>query len=118
MSIKDFMREREKLNKLVFKYGGLNIKRFFNLDSKVYESNALPKKIKELMGLVASIVLRCDDCINYHLLRCYEENVSDGELEEAIAIALIVGGSITIPHIRKVFKNWDMLKKEGFKVDE
>jgi len=116
MGIKDFMREREELNKLVFKYGGLNIKRFFNLDSKVYESNALPKKIKELMGLVASIVLRCDDCINYHLLRCYEENVSDEELEETITIALIVGGSITIPHIRKVFKNWDTLKKERIQI--
>ena len=112
MGAENFMKEREKLNELVFNYAGLNIKRFFNLDSKVYEEGVLSKKIKELMGLVASMVLRCDDCISYHLIRCHEEKVSDRELEEAVSIALMVGGSITIPHIRKAFRFWSELKEE------
>ena len=70
----------------------------------------LPRKIKELLGLVASLVLRCDDCVKYHVIRCYEEGVSSEELEEALAIALVVGGSITIPHMRRAFEAWDELQ--------
>lgn len=110
-----FMKERKILNDIVMKYADLSIKRFYNLDSKVYEEGALPKKIKELMGLLASLVLRCDDCIKYHVIRCFEEKVTDDEFTETLAIALIVGGSITIPHIRKVFRIWDDMKKEGAK---
>ena len=110
--IEEFKKERDRLNEIVMKYAGLETKRFFNLDSQVYrEGGALPVKIKEMMGLVASLVLRCDDCIKYHVIRCFDEKVSDQELEEAIAISLIVGGSITIPHLRRAFDSWEELKK-------
>ena len=110
--IEEFKQERDRLNEIVMKYAGLETKRFFSLDSQVYrEGGALPVKIKEMMGLVASLVLRCDDCIKYHVIRCFDEKVSDQELEEAIAISLIVGGSITIPHLRRAFDSWEELKK-------
>ena len=92
------------------KYSGKNIKRFYGLDSSVYREGALPKKTKELIGLVASFVLRCDDCIKFHLDRCHEDGITDEELEEALAIGLIIGGSITIPSLRQSFKSWDELK--------
>lgn len=111
--IRKFWEERGSLNELVLKRGGLGIKRFFNLDHQVYQEGALPVKTKELLGLVASLVLRCDDCVYYHLIRCHEENVSDQELEESLSIGLIVGGSITIPHLRRAFKAWEDLKAEG-----
>ena len=111
--IEEFKRERDRLNEIVMKYAGLETKRFFSLDSQVYrEGGALPVKIKEMMGLVASLVLRCDDCIKYHIIRCFEERVTDQELEEAIAISLIVGGSITIPHLRRAFDSWEDLKNK------
>jgi AhpD family alkylhydroperoxidase len=104
-----FQAERERLNNLVMRYAGRDIKRFYNLDTQVYREGALPRKTKELLGLVASLVLRCDDCVKYHIGRCHEEGVTDEELEEALAIALIVGGSITIPHLRRAFEAWDDL---------
>jgi AhpD family alkylhydroperoxidase len=111
--IEEFKQERDRLNEIVMKYAGLETKRFFSLDSQVYrEGGALPVKIKEMMGLVASLVLRCDDCIKYHIIRCFEERVTDQELEEAIAISLIVGGSITIPHLRRAFDSWEDLKNK------
>lgn len=111
--IEEFKKERDRLNEIVMKYAGLETKRFFSLDSQVYrEGGALPVKIKEMMGLVASLVLRCDDCIKYHIIRCFEERVTDQELEEAIAISLIVGGSITIPHLRRAFDSWEDLKNK------
>jgi AhpD family alkylhydroperoxidase len=75
-------------------------------------SPKIPEKYKELMGLVGSIVLRCDDCILYHLIRCFEEEVTDDEIVEAVDIALIIGGSITIPHIRRLFDNWKGMKEK------
>lgn len=107
-----FSGEREELNRLVFKYAGTGMKRFFNLDSRAYEDGALPGKFKELLGLTASLVLRCDDCVSYHLIRCREEGVTDAELEETLNIALVVGGSIIIPHLRRAFKAWEDLKKD------
>ncbi|MBT9144784.1 MAG: hypothetical protein DDT42_00634 [candidate division WS2 bacterium] len=107
-----FQEEREELNKLVMKYGKQGIKRFFILDSQVYREGTLPLKVKELLGLVASLVLRCDDCVKYHIIRCFDEKVSDQELEEALSIALVVGGSITIPHLRRAFKAWNELKEK------
>jgi AhpD family alkylhydroperoxidase len=109
---KKFREEREKLNEIVLKNGGLTIKRFFGLDTRAYTEGALPVKTKELLGLVSSLVLRCDDCVLYHLLRCHEEGVSDEEFAEAINIGLVVGGSITIPHVRRAFKAWDELKED------
>ncbi|MGM0404854.1 MAG: carboxymuconolactone decarboxylase family protein [Thermoplasmatota archaeon] len=104
--MKDFEEERERLNELVLEEGTLETKRFFNLDTKVYEEGALSKKTKELIGLISSLVLRCDDCIEYHLNRCYEEDVTDEEIQEALSIGLVVGGSITIPHLRKAVDKW------------
>jgi len=108
--IQHFAAEREALNETVMRYAGRNIKRFYNIDSQVYHNGALPAKTKEMLGLVASLVLRCDDCINYHLIRCHEEGVTSEELEEVIAVGLIVGGSIVIPHMRRAFQAWDDLQ--------
>ncbi|MEW5924654.1 MAG: carboxymuconolactone decarboxylase family protein [Candidatus Zixiibacteriota bacterium] len=110
---KKFQEERERLNQLVFNYSGINVKRFFNLDWQIYRDGVLPAKTKELMGLVVSLVLRCDDCILYHVIRCKEEGVTDAELEETIAVGLAAGGSITIPHIRRIWDIWDEMKKES-----
>ena len=107
--ISEFVKEREALNELVMKYSGTNVKRFYNLDSAVYREGELPVKTKELIGLVSSLVLRCDDCVKYHLTRCHEEDISSAQLEEALAIGLVVGGSIVIPHLRKAVKCWDEL---------
>jgi AhpD family alkylhydroperoxidase len=108
-----FKKERDRLNDVVMKYAGLETKRFFSLDSQVYrEGGALPVKIKEMLGLVASLVLRCDDCIMYHMIRCFDEGVTDSELEEALSIGLIVGGSITIPHLRRAYDAWEELKNK------
>ncbi|MDY0095603.1 MAG: carboxymuconolactone decarboxylase family protein [Candidatus Vecturithrix sp.] len=109
-TITAFREERERLNEIVLKYGQKDIKRFFNLDTNVYKDGALPAKTKELLGLAASLVLRCDDCILYHTIRCCEEGVTDEEFEETMTIGLIVGGSITIPHLRRAFKHWEELK--------
>jgi AhpD family alkylhydroperoxidase len=102
---------REKMNSIILKTNNKEIKRFFALDSRVYDSGALDKKTKELMGLVASTVLRCNDCIFYHIDQCKKQKVTDEELYEAINIALIIGGSITIPHIRYIFEIWEQMKK-------
>lgn len=110
--IEDFLKEREKLNKIVFDYADINIKRFFAIDEKTYINGALPAKTKELIGLVASLVLRCDDCVNYHLIQCKEHEITDNELTEALSVGLLIGGSITIPHLRRAFKNWGDLKKK------
>lgn len=89
------------MNKRILASNHLGIKRFFALDSRAYEKGALDTKTKELLGLVASTVLRCNDCITYHVIRCVQEGASEAEFFEALNVALIVGGSITIPHIRR-----------------
>ena len=108
--IEKFQKERERLNQIVMKYGGTSIKRFFSIDSQVYHEGALPVKTKQLLGLVSSLVLRCDDCVKYHIIRCHREGLKDDQLDEALAIALVVGGSITIPHLRSALEAWDELK--------
>ncbi len=107
-----FQKDRERLNEIVMKYAQLETKRFFSLDGQVYRKGALSVKTKEMMGLVASLVLRCDDCVKYHIGRCFDEGVSSEELEEALSIALVVGGSITIPHLRRAFEAWDELQQK------
>jgi len=89
------------MNKRILSAGNLGIKRFFALDTRAYEKGALDTKTKELLGLVASTVLRCNDCITYHVIRCVQEGVSDAEFFEALNVGLVVGGSITIPHLRR-----------------
>lgn len=105
--IEQFRAEREQLNETVMKYAGQGIKRFYNLDFHAYQPGALDVKTKELLGLVASLVLRCDDCVTYHVDRCMQEGITSEELEEALNIGLVVGGSITIPHLRRALAAWD-----------
>ena len=107
--IKRFREKREELNKKILARDNINIKRFFGIDAAVYRQGALDVKTKELMGLVASVVLRCDDCITYHLINCAEEGVSSDEIDETMGVALIAGGSITIPHLRRAYQLCDEL---------
>jgi len=100
-SLEEFKRYRERMNHKILDSGNLQIQRFFNLDTRAYQGGALSSKVKELLGLVASLVLRCDDYITYHVIRCVEEGVSDAELFEAFNVSLVAGGSITIPHLRR-----------------
>lgn len=100
-TLEEFKKFREKMNEEILNRGTLNTKRFWALDGAVYKEGALDSKTKELMGLVASMVLRCDDCITYHMIRCAELNVTDEEFFETFDVALIVGGSIVIPHLRR-----------------
>jgi len=100
-TLEEFKKFRERMNKEILDRGTINTKRFWNLDGAVYREGAIEPKYKELMGLVASMVLRCDDCITYHMIRCAELGVTDEEFFETFDIALIVGGSIVIPHLRR-----------------
>ncbi len=102
--VRQFREYREKMNTKILEARNLEINRFFALDTRCYEAGALPVKTKELLGLVASAVLRCDDCISYHLIRCVEEGLTDEEIRESLSVALIVGGSIVIPHMRRAFE--------------
>ena len=108
--LEEFRQFREKMNERILGSDNLEIKRFFALDTRAYEEGALPVKTKELMGLVASLVLRCDDCVTYHLVRCREEGVSRPEFLESFNVALVVGGSITIPHLRRAVATLDELE--------
>lgn len=96
----DFQSYRTQMNTRISEIDHLGIKRFFNLDTNAYQDAALPAKTKELLGLVASMVLRCNDCIDYHILQCIDAGWQDAELYEAFNVALVVGGSIVIPHLR------------------
>ncbi len=113
--VEEFRLYRERMNKRILSAGNLGIKRFFALDTRAYEKGALPVKTKELLGLVASTVLRCNDCITYHVIRCVQEGVSDDEFFEALDVALIVGGSITIPHLRRAVDVLDRCREKESK---
>jgi len=104
-----FREDRDRLNALVLGEGNLTINRFFNLDTRAYEGGALDASTKELLGLVASMVLRCDDCITYHVIRCIEEGVTRDQVVEAFGVALVVGGSIVIPHLRRAMARLEEL---------
>jgi len=109
----EFRLFREKMNERILAADNLEIRRFFALDSRVYENGALDAKTKELLGLVASLVLRCDDCITYHVGRCLEEGVREREMLEACSVGLVVGGSIVIPHLRRAVATLDELTAEN-----
>lgn len=111
--VQEFRDYREKMNDKILSGDNKVIKRFFNLDMNTYSEGALSIKVKEMMGLVSSLVLRCDDCIKYHLEKCFEQNVSKEELHEIFSVGLIVGGSIVIPHIRRAVEYWEDLLNEG-----
>ena len=110
--IDEFQNQREKLQALMMEKSDKTMKRFLNLDTQAYADGALPAKEKELLGLIASLVLRCEDCINYHLVQCHKLGLKEDELVEAMSVGLIVGGSITIPHIRRAMKSWDELENK------
>lgn len=109
-TLSEFEKFRAAMNEEIERSGHLGMKRFFALDHQAYQTGALPTKTKELLGLVASTVLRCDDCITYHLVRCAEEGWKRTEVIDALNVALIVGGSITIPHVRRAFARMDEVK--------
>ncbi len=108
-SVQHFHTYRQKMNERILETGTLETKRFFGLDSRVYEDGKLSASTKELCGLVASLVLRCDDCIRYHLDQCHQLGLTRDELVEAMNVALIVGGSIVIPHLRRAHEFLDQL---------
>lgn len=109
----EFEHAREQLNARVLREGNLAVKRFFALDADVYGEGALPRRTKELLGLVASLVLRCDDCVSYHLIQAKDKGVRKEEVVEALAVGLVVGGSIVIPHLRRAFALVGELWGEG-----
>ncbi len=108
----EFRAYRERMNARIFEIDHQGIKRFFNLDTAAYRDGALDARTKELLGLVASAVLRCNDCIDYHLIQCVEAGFSNEELFDALNVALVVGGSIVIPHLRHAVETIDLLRAE------
>jgi len=110
--VKNFNDYRAKMNEKLLGDDNKIIKRIFNLDTNAYMAGALDVKTKELLGLVASAVLRCDDCIKYHLETCHKEGLSKAEVMEALSIATLVGGTIVIPHLRRAYEFWEALENE------
>ena len=108
--VQEFNDYRTRMNEVILSNNNLVMKRLWNLDTNTYEDGALDKKIKEMLGLVASMVLRCDDCIKYHLGKCHELGISTAELYEIFAVANIVGGTIVIPHTRRAAEYWEALQ--------
>ena len=108
----EFRIYRTRMNDRIQEIDHLGIKRFFNLDTVAYNDGVLDSKTKELLGLVASTVLRCNECIDYHIIQCVDAGWSDAELHDALNIALIVGGSIVIPHLRHAVESIDILRSE------
>lgn len=108
-----FQSYRAKMNDRIAEIDHLGMKRFFNLDTNAYHDGALPGKTKELLGLVASLVLRCNDCIDYHIIQCIDAGWTDEELYDSFNVALVVGGSIVIPHLRHAVESMDLYRKKS-----
>ena len=104
-----FREYREKMNQKLLASDNKIIKRIFNLDTHTYMDGALPGKIKEMLGLVSSMVLRCDDCVKYHLEKCYEHGITTDAIMEVFSVAILVGGTIVIPHTRRALEYWEEL---------
>ncbi len=111
--VSEFNAYRSKMNDALLADNNKIIKRIFNLDTNAFTEGALDKKTKELLGLVASTVLRCDDCIKYHLESSYKTGLNKKEVVEALSIATLVGGTIVIPHLRKAYEYWDALESHS-----
>jgi len=109
-SLKEYNAYRERMNDALLTGDNKIIKRIFNLDTNAYKSGALDEKTKELLGLTASAVLRCDDCIKYHLQTSYNLGTSKEAVMEALSIATLVGGTIVIPHLRRAYEFWELLE--------
>lgn len=116
--LEEFQAFRQEMNDKILSEGNLETKRFWNLDSRVYENGRLDSQSKEMMGLVASLVLRCDDCVAYHILQCYDQGVDRGMFYEIFNIALVAGGSITIPHVRRAVAFLDEVEEKAAKTRE
>ena len=108
--VREFNEYRSKMNDKILSSDSLIIKRIFNLDTNAYSSGALDLKSKELIGLTCSLVLRCDDCVKYHLGKCKEVGLKTNEVNEAMGIATLIGGTIVIPHLRWAFEYWEELE--------
>ena len=113
--VQEFNEYRARMNEVILGKNNKVINRLFNLDTNTYTEGALATRTKEMLGLVASMVLRCDDCIKYHLAKCHEQGITTEELYEIFAVANIVGGTIVIPHTRRAAEFWEELMKEGNK---
>ena len=111
--VEEFNNYRGKMNEKILSSDNKVIKRFFNLDTNVYAEGNLETKTKELIGLACSLVLRCDDCVKYHLQKCYEAGLVKEEVFEVFSIGSVIGGSITIPHLRRAVEFWEELEKNG-----
>lgn len=111
--IHEFREYREKMNNKMIATDNKVIKRIMNLDTNTYLDGALSTRTKEMLGLVASMVLRCDDCIRYHLDQCYEQGISSDEMYEIFAVANLVGGTIVIPHTRRALEYWEALNEDS-----
>lgn len=109
--VDDFNSYRSKMNEKILGSDGLIIKRIFNLDTNAYAEGYLDVKSKELIGLTCSLVLRCDDCVKYHLGKCKEVGFTTNEVHEAMGVATLIGGTIVIPHLRRAFEFWEELEK-------
>lgn len=109
----DFEAYRTRMNERIFTSNHLGIKRFFNLDTQAYTDGALDARTKELLGLVSSLVLRCNDCIDYHILQCVQAGWTDEELYDALDVGLVVGGSIVIPHLRHAVESLDLAREQA-----
>ena len=109
--VREFNEFRSEMNKKILSEDNLVIKRFFNLDTNVYKDGALSAKVKDMLGRVASLVLRCDDCVRYHIQSCKEKGVKKDEFFEIFSVALVVGGSVVIPHLRRAAAFLDELDK-------
>ncbi len=112
MERSELLKFREEMNERILSAGHLGIKRFFALDSQAYGDGALPRKTKEMLGLAASLVLRCDDCVGYHIDQCLAAGVTREEMLEVFNIGLVVGGSIVIPHLRRAFRYLEQAQAE------
>ena len=108
-----FRKHRERMNSEILEAGHLGLKRFFALDAQAYSDGALTGKTKELLGLAASLVLRCNDCVDYHLIQCVAAGWSDAEIHDALNVGLVGGGSIVIPHLRHAFETLGALRSAG-----
>lgn len=108
--VNEFNAYRSKMNEAILADNNKIIKRIFNLDTNAFAPGALDVKTKELLGLVASTVLRCDDCVKYHLESCFKEGIPKEQVVEALGIATLIGGTIVIPHLRKAYEYWDALE--------
>jgi AhpD family alkylhydroperoxidase len=108
--VEEFNAYREKMNGKMLEDNNKIIKRIFNLDTNAFMEGALPKKTKELLGLGNSLVLRCDDCVRYHLEECHKLGLTKEEVVEGMSISLLIGGTIVIPHLRKAYEYWEALE--------